>query len=167
MPFTPVIEPVPVPAGGTTRRLGAERCRTLLAQASSGHLALSQGALPIVVPVTCAIDDEQLFVRAGLLLEGRAPLPGVVAFQTGGTTLIDGCMWEVMVQGHAELLDESRISNRPPQLTLVDAGLTTVLRIGIELLRGWHYGTDPWPTGLSSADNRTIPTSQGQTSDAS
>ena len=31
-----------------------------------GHLALSQGALPLVVPVTCALDGEDLLVRAGL-----------------------------------------------------------------------------------------------------
>jgi hypothetical protein len=123
--------------------------------------------LPIVVPVSCALDGELLFVRAGPLLEGRAPLPGVVAFQTSGTTFIDGCTWEVMVQGRATVTDEAQISNRPPPLTLGDAGLTTVLCIGIELLRGWEYGAAPRTMGPSPADDRTITTAPRKTSDVS
>jgi hypothetical protein len=101
------------------------------------------------------------------LLEGRAPLPGVVAFETGGTTLVDGCMWEVMIQGRAEATDEGDIANRAPPLTLVDAGLTTVLRIRIELLKGWQYGAAPWRTGSSPADDGTIAIAQTKISHAS
>lgn len=149
-----------VPAGAQPHRLSPERCRTLLARSSSGHLALSQGALPIVVPVTCAVDGEQLFVRAGLWLGERAPLPEVVAFETDGTTPGDGCQWEVMVQGRAEASDEGQISNRPPQLTLDDAGLTTVLGIRIEVLRGWQYGPAPRVTGPATAADGAIAASQ-------
>jgi len=146
MPTKPVVEPFTMAAGERARRLSGERCRALLARSSSGHLALSQGALPLVVPVTYALDREQLLVRAGLFLIVRAPLPGVVAFHTGGTTLGDGCVWEVMVQGRGEVIDDVPAPNCPPQLPLVAADLTTVLRINMDLMTGWQYGQgDPGP----------------------
>ena len=65
--------------------LSDERCRSLLASASSGHLALSRSALPLVVPVTCVLDGDALLVRARLGLVGKVPpRPGVVAFETAG-----------------------------------------------------------------------------------
>ena len=130
-------------ATGGARRLSADGCRALLASASSGHLALSQGALPVVVPVTYALDGEHLLVRAGLFLIVRAPFPGVVAFETGGTTISDGFIWEVMVQGRAEVTDDGRALNSPPQLPLVAADLTTVLRTSMELMTGWQYPLRP------------------------
>jgi hypothetical protein len=167
MPLTDAMERAQVPTGAQPQRLSADRCRTLLAQSSSGHLALSQDALPIVVPVTCAVDGEQLFVRAGLWWGDRAPLPGGVAFETDGTTSSDGSTWEVMVQGRAEASAEGQISNRPPPLTLDDAGLTTVMGIRMEVVRGWQYGPAPWLTGPAPADDRAIATSQMDTSNAS
>ena len=49
----------------TPPRLSPERCRTLLNKAEDGYLALSRGALPIVLAVSCAVDGESLLVRAG------------------------------------------------------------------------------------------------------
>ena len=46
-------------------RLSPERCRTLLREAKNGYLALSRSALPIVLPVSCALDGESLLLRAG------------------------------------------------------------------------------------------------------
>ena len=67
------MEPPTVGASAGSPRLTAERCRSLLAAASGGHLALSQGALPLVVPVTCAVEGDNLLVRAGLGLIGKVP----------------------------------------------------------------------------------------------
>jgi hypothetical protein len=140
MPVTHVAEPAPALKDARPPRLSAERCRALLARASTGHMALSQGALPLVVPVTCALVGEQLLVRAGLWLIGKAPLqPGIVAFETGGTAIGDGSVWEVMVQGRAEVLDETTVPKGPPPLPSVEPGLTTALRISLELLTGWQY----------------------------
>lgn len=81
-------------------------------------------------------------MRAGLGLVGKVPLrPGVVAFETAGSSINGGWRWEVLVQGHAEVMDEARIGKVPPQLPLVRPSLTTVLRISMELLTGWQYGT--------------------------
>jgi Pyridoxamine 5'-phosphate oxidase len=133
-----------LPAIGQVPRLSDELCRRFLAGASSGFLALSQSALPFVVPVSCALDGDTLVVRAGLGLLGKVPLqPGVVAFETGGASLDGRSRWEVLVQGHCEVTDERLAPKTPPQLTLVEPSLTTVLRIRMELITGCQYGTVP------------------------
>jgi hypothetical protein len=136
--------PLEVPAFGQIPPLSDERCRSILSSASSGYLALSQNALPFVVPVTCVIDGDTLVVRAGLGLLGKVPLqPGVVAFETGGASIDGRSRWEVLVQGHCEVTDERLAPKTPPQLTLVEPSLTTVLRIRMELITGCQYGTVP------------------------
>ena len=130
---------------GELPRLSSQRCLALLAGAKSGHLALSQGALPLVVPVTCALDGARLVVRAGPALLGRVPLqPGIVAFETAGTDCAGTWRWEVLVQGRADVLCEASGAVAPP-LALVETGLTTALSIGMELVTGWQYGTPPKP----------------------
>jgi hypothetical protein len=130
-------------------RLTPEACRSLLAAASGGHLALSQGALPLVVPVTCAVDGDGLLVRAGLGLIGKVPAqPGVVAFQTEGTSPDGSSWWEILVQGRAEVLDERRLgpgAKLPPPLPLVDQSMTAALRISMELFTGRQYGSSTRP----------------------
>ena len=136
--------PGEMPVFGQVPRLSEEICRSLLASASSGYLALSQSALPSVVPVTCVLAGEFLVVRAGPGLLGRAALqPGVVAFATDGSSTDGGSRWEVLVQGHCELTHEGLVLESPPQLTLVEAALTTVLRIRMELIAGWQYEAAP------------------------
>jgi hypothetical protein len=133
--------PGEMPVLGQVPRLSDEICRSLLASASSGYLALSQSALPSVVAVTCVLEGDVLVVRAGPGLLGRAPLqPGVVAFATDGASTDGGSRWEVLVQGHCEPTDERLEPKSPPQLTLVDPRLTTVLRVRTELVTGWEYG---------------------------
>jgi pyridoxamine 5'-phosphate oxidase-like protein len=132
--------PLEVPGFGQVPPLSDERCRSILSSASSGYLALSQNALPFVVPVTCVIDGDALVVRTGLGLLGKVPLqPGVVAFETGGASIDGRSRWEVLVQGHCQLTHEGLVLKNPPQLTLVEPALTTVLRIRMELVTGWQY----------------------------
>jgi hypothetical protein len=129
---------------GALPRLSSERCCCLLARASWGHLALSQGALPLVVPVASAVDGDRLLVRAGIGLLGRvARHPGVVAFETSATSPDGTWRWEVLVQGHAEVLPEKPGAKVPPKLPLVDSALTTALCITMELVTGWQYGSPP------------------------
>src|SRR6202453_2112013 len=58
MPYAHALMPGETPASGQVPRLSHELCRSLLATASSGYLALSQSALPSVVPVTCVLDGR-------------------------------------------------------------------------------------------------------------
>jgi nitroimidazol reductase NimA-like FMN-containing flavoprotein (pyridoxamine 5'-phosphate oxidase superfamily) len=121
-------------------RLSPERCRSLLSHAQEGYLALSRGALPIVLPVSCALDSETLLVRAGPgSLDRVTAQPGVVAFATTipGDEGTGRC--EVLVQGRAEVV-RALAADVPPRLPLINSDLTTVFRVTLELLTGWQYG---------------------------
>jgi len=141
MSHAQALVPVEVPVFDQVPALSDERCRLFLASASSGHLALSYSALPLILPVSCVLDGDALVVRARLGFVGKVPRePGVVAFETAGASSDGAWRWEVLVQGHCELTEEGVAPKSPPQLTLVDPALTTVLRMRIERLAGWQYG---------------------------
>jgi Pyridoxamine 5'-phosphate oxidase len=135
----------PTPTHGTAaevatpHRLSTDRCRTVLREATHGYLALSRGALPIVVPVSCALDGDSLLVRAGPgSLDQATAQPGVVAFGTIIPSVDGTCRWEVLVQGRAELVC-SPASDFPPRLALTNPASTTVFRLTLELLTGWEH----------------------------
>lgn len=81
--------------------LSRDECLAYLAVADLGHLALSEGALPVVLPVNLGLVEEHVIVRTqpGSKLLAAAQR-AVVAVQAEG---IDGdrCAWSVMVQGIA------------------------------------------------------------------
>ena len=112
----------------TPTPLSPERCRTLLGEAKEGYLALSRGALPIVLPVSCSLDCESVLLRAGPgSLDRVTAQPGVVAF---ATTILSGdrtSRWEVLVQGRAENVRDPA-TDVPPRLPLINSSLTTVFR---------------------------------------
>jgi len=121
------------------RRISWEVCLKLLGGASAGHLALSQGALPLVVPVSCAICGGQVLVRAGLGPLGAVlGQVGVVAFQTAVTSPDGDARWEIIVQGRAESVS-GRGRALPPPLDLVPDHATAVLAVDMELVTGWEY----------------------------
>jgi Pyridoxamine 5'-phosphate oxidase len=124
----------------TPSPLSPERCRTLLREATDGYLALSRGALPIVLAVSCGVDHECLLVRAGpTSLDRLSAQPGVVAFATTILSIDGRSRWEVLVQGRAEIVPGSA-ADVPPRLPLIESSQTTVYRMTMELLTGWQYG---------------------------
>jgi nitroimidazol reductase NimA-like FMN-containing flavoprotein (pyridoxamine 5'-phosphate oxidase superfamily) len=140
MAISPIVTHETAVELATPPRLSPERCRSLLSEATEGYLALSRGALPIVVPATCAIDGESLLVRAGPgSLDRFTPHPDVVAF---GTTVpsVDGTYrYEVLVQGRAEVVPDPA-TDVPPRFPLINSALTTVFRVTLELVTGWQFG---------------------------
>ena len=142
------VYPTEAPGDGmAVSRLGAERCRHLIGDAVSGHLALSRAALPLVAPVTCAVDGDHLLVRAGLGWIGHATVqPGVVAFETSSSSFDHAWRWEVMVRGRAEVVRATG-PDVPPPLWLIGNEQTMVLRIKMELLTGMEYGVPPLTPG--------------------
>ncbi|HTV10335.1 MAG TPA: pyridoxamine 5'-phosphate oxidase family protein [Acidimicrobiales bacterium] len=147
MALMPLAVTETVPGLGEIPRLSPQRCRALLAGAVAGHLALSQGALPLVVPVTCAVRGGYLLVRAGRGWLGRATLdPGIVAFQTASTSFSQDWRWEVAVQGRAEVVS-GLDAEVPPRLCLIDNQETSVLRVSMEIVTGWQYGGPSEPKG--------------------
>jgi nitroimidazol reductase NimA-like FMN-containing flavoprotein (pyridoxamine 5'-phosphate oxidase superfamily) len=126
--------------GKTPPRLSPERCLWLLSEAKDGYLALSRDALPIVVPVSCALDGESFLVRAGPgSLDRLTVQHGVVAFATSILNVDGTKRWEVLVQGRAEVVQDPA-ADVPPRLPLIDSSLTTVFGVTLELLTGWQYG---------------------------
>lgn len=130
------------------RLLGWEECLEVLRTASEGYLALSQGALPLVVPVACALDGDQLLVRASLGLLGAPPSqPRVVAFHTSQAAG-PGRRREVLVQGRAEPASP-REAGLPPPLELVPDQASTVLSVTLELMKGQEYSAPGAPQPLA------------------
>jgi hypothetical protein len=82
--------------------LSRRECLDYLAMADLGHLALSQGALPVVVPVNLALVGEEVIVRTqpGSKLVAAA-LHAVVAVQAEGVAPDRRHAWSVLVQGVA------------------------------------------------------------------
>lgn len=115
----------------------------MLAHCIAGHLALSQGALPLVVPVSSALRGDRLYVRARLGHVAPANFrAGIVAFQTAVTSLDQAWRTEVLVRGPADVLEhEPGPELAPPPLAVVGRQATTVLSISLELVTGWQYGT--------------------------
>ncbi|MGH9104734.1 MAG: pyridoxamine 5'-phosphate oxidase family protein [Acidimicrobiales bacterium] len=121
-------------------RLSPERCRMLLREAREGYLALSRGALPIVLPVSCALAGESLLLRARPTSFDRLTAqPGVVAFATTILSEDGTARWEVLVQGRAEIV-LNPAADVPQRLPLIDSSQTTVFRVALELQTGWQYG---------------------------
>lgn len=141
-PFTAA----PAVPGDNPPRLSTDRCLELLRGAMAGHLALSQGALPLVLPVTCALDgDHLLMARAGSgHLAWALSHPGIVAFQTAATSLDGRWRFEVLVRGPATIVGDALLTDQtPPPLPLVATDKTVVLRISMELITGWQYNSSP------------------------
>jgi hypothetical protein len=124
----------------TPTPLSVERCRTLLLEAKDGYIALSRGALPVVLPVSCALDGASLLLRAAPgSLDPVTAQPGIVAFGTTVSSADGTYRSEVLVQGRAQKVhDPTR--DVPPGLPHINSSLTTVLRVTLGLLTGWQYG---------------------------
>lgn len=137
-----------VPDQTGARPLAAGRCHSLLRSAVAGHLALSQAALPVVMPVTCAVDGRQLLVRASVEPLGLAAVgPGIVAFQTAATAIDGRWRCEVMVRGPASLVAGLVPAEQaPPMLAFVPLDGTVILQVGMELVTGWQYTLAPQPS---------------------
>jgi nitroimidazol reductase NimA-like FMN-containing flavoprotein (pyridoxamine 5'-phosphate oxidase superfamily) len=125
-------------------------CLALLGQASLGRVGVSVGALPVILPVFYALDDQSILLRtvAGTQLDA-ATKNAVVAFQADAYVPASFSGWSVMAQGVA-----SRVSN-PHELrrmSLVsmpswptDDGGANMVRIEIARLSGRRFSNlDGW-----------------------
>lgn len=82
-----------------------------LAAGSVGRVAVSQAALPVVVPVNYAVLDGDIVIRTGAGTKLDAALAGaVVAFEIDAVDPIYHEGWSVMVQGRAhEVVDPDEL----------------------------------------------------------
>jgi uncharacterized protein len=122
--------------------LGVPECRELLARATLGRLAFTDGALPVVVPVPYALHDEHVVVatRRGSAM-AAAVRRAVVAFVVDSFSDASEIGWAVTAVG------PSRLVTRPSEVTALDR-LHRSWRVPIadrcyvavrpDLLRGWR-----------------------------
>ncbi len=84
----------------------ADQCRRLLASTHIGRIALTAGALPLVLPVQYVLDGDHLLVRTpghhevGEGIEGQ-----VVGFEADQLDLDHGVGWCVSVTGTVHVVD--------------------------------------------------------------
>ncbi len=85
--------------------LTAAECRALLATSDVGRLALSAGALPVVLPVQYRVDDGRLLMRTPGHHELGDDLDGqIVGFEADSLDASHGASWCVLVTGPVRAL---------------------------------------------------------------
>jgi nitroimidazol reductase NimA-like FMN-containing flavoprotein (pyridoxamine 5'-phosphate oxidase superfamily) len=92
--------------------LGAAECVRLLQTQNFGRIAVSAGALPVVLPVNFVVLNDQIVIRTrrGTTL-AAATRNSVVAFEVDEFDPETGAGWSVMVQGIArEVLDAPELA---------------------------------------------------------
>ena len=107
---------------GTTERerlleaLDVDECRRLLATASIGRIAFTEGALPVIQPASFALRGEDVFIPTGLSSKMAAGSRGaVLAFEVDEYDLVARTGWNVTVIG------PSRLVSLPDQVRELDA----------------------------------------------
>ena len=87
--------------------LSRDECLRLLATGGIGRVGFHTGALPVVLPVTYALDEDGVVVRvrAGSQLE-LAMRDAVVAFEIDDVDPVRGTTWSVAVTGVTSRIDD-------------------------------------------------------------
>lgn len=133
---------VPVDRNGLEVLSRAE-CLELLARKRLGRVAVSMGALPVVVPVNYALLDGDVVFRTGTGTKLDAAVTNmVVAFEVDDADDVDRSGWSVLVTGiasevtdadeadaAAELLGNAWLPVAPPRIVRVRADLVSGRRI--------------------------------------
>ena len=114
-------------------------CVRLLSTMSLGRLAISAEALPTIVPVNYALDDDQVVVhtRRGSQL-AKATRNSVVAFEVDDFDDLTGAGWSVVVRGFAREVTEGLLPH-PPMATRWpwgDPTRTRPIAISLDLVSG-------------------------------
>ena len=87
--------------------LGREECMLLLSNARYGRVGVSVDALPVVLPVNFALDDEEIVIQTSPGTKLHAALAGaVVAFEADRVDIRYHTGWSVLVQGRSRMLGE-------------------------------------------------------------
>lgn len=136
------VKPPPQPAPLHARLLDPPVCRDLLRTGAAGHLGVSKGALPIVVPVGYTIEDAHLWVFAGPGLDHPAPWRHEVVALHAGAAEPDGrWLWSVVVQGRAENVATGEPAPGTPRPDGTPVPPSRCLRLSMDVVTGWQFGS--------------------------
>jgi uncharacterized protein len=128
-------------------------CVQLLGSAHVGRIALSMGAIPVVLPVNFTMLDDDVLIRTALgsKLEAAAT-NAVVAFEVDKFDAIYHCGWSVLVQGFAtEITDPAELDRaRQAPLTPWSGVNGHYLRVETQIVSGRRLD----PAGRWSGEER-------------
>lgn len=121
-------------------RVGVSECLGLLGSVPVGRIAVSERAIPAILPVNFVVFGDSIVVRtaAGGPL-ARAVSGSVVAFEVDGFDRFSKTGWSVLVVGHARLVvdtDEYRALSRLDLTPWAGGTRDAFILIGIERLSG-------------------------------
>jgi uncharacterized protein len=147
--------------------LTRQDCLRLLDQAHVGRIAVSIGALPVVLPVNFALLDGDILIRTGRGTKlDAAATNAVVAFEIDGVDPYYHTGWSVLIQGIAEEITDDDELNRAEAVPLVPwAGVNGhYLRVSAQIMSGRRLtidiaatpagGREPEDSDMSSVANR-------------
>ena len=139
--------------GDDLRRLSQEECVGLLGRAQLGRVALSVGALPVILPVNYAVFEGSIVLRTAPGTKLSAALVGaVVGFEIDSMAPDHASGWSVLVVGHAhEVRDDATLARlrRLPLEAWAPDHRDHFVEIPMERVSGRAFGPVPGP-GLDS-----------------
>jgi nitroimidazol reductase NimA-like FMN-containing flavoprotein (pyridoxamine 5'-phosphate oxidase superfamily) len=119
--------------------LSRAECADLLRTKDLGRIAITSGALPVILPVNYVVvgDDIVLRTRKGTTL-AAATRHAIVAFEVDVVDEVTGAGWSVMVQGRARELDDAPtgIDLAAPLARWRDHGEDRHVAVAIEVVSG-------------------------------
>jgi nitroimidazol reductase NimA-like FMN-containing flavoprotein (pyridoxamine 5'-phosphate oxidase superfamily) len=136
--------------------LSREECLELLAAAGIGRIAVSIGALPVILPVHIAMLDGDTFLRTGPGTKLDAAMANaVVALEADAFSAEDGSGWSVLVQGMAAEVTDPATLERAAALPLPmwpggDAG-GRIVRIRSQAVSGRRLRPATAAAGMGTA----------------
>jgi nitroimidazol reductase NimA-like FMN-containing flavoprotein (pyridoxamine 5'-phosphate oxidase superfamily) len=120
--------------------LDGDECRRLISGSALGRVAVSIGALPVILPVNFLLDGDQILIRTGSGTKLAAAVQdAVVAFEVDHIDPLDHGGWSVCVTGVArEIRDEAEL-RRVAHLPLphwAPNGRSHVIAVSTDLVTG-------------------------------
>jgi nitroimidazol reductase NimA-like FMN-containing flavoprotein (pyridoxamine 5'-phosphate oxidase superfamily) len=143
----------------TMEILSAEECTELLRQVPVGRIAITVGALPVILPINFAVVDDAIVFRtiSGTKL-AAATSNAVVAFEVDSYEDDGRSGWSVMVQGMATEVTDPAGLERARAASLdswaLDGDAGHVVQIELHVLSGRRFTTqsgsisDPEGSGI-------------------
>lgn len=93
--------------------LDRDECLGLLATARLGRIAITSGALPVILPVNFRLFGDEILFRTGRGTKLDAATQGaVVAFEVDAMDPLEHTGWSVLVTGVARQVGDDEISER-------------------------------------------------------
>jgi nitroimidazol reductase NimA-like FMN-containing flavoprotein (pyridoxamine 5'-phosphate oxidase superfamily) len=125
--------------------LDRSECIRLMSRTTIGRLALSVGALPVILPVNFLLDRDRILIRTGEGTKLDAALrDAVVAFEVDDMDPWTHGGWSVCVTGSAHEISDVDELDRVARLPLphwAPAGVDHVVAVSMEFVSGRRIPT--------------------------